>query len=265
MKTPFFLLFLALSAGAKNPDSQPHSNTSLCGPIPAVCYPGTQQGGMGIVYVELNQISNSSAIPAILEDFTCTDSTWLTPGMSYIFQVTTGQTYEETVKAWIDFNNDGDFQGSEIIYQDSAILYNHIGAVYIPPVVPNSFIPLRMRVGSDYAGGYFTGCTNMLYGQYEDYTIYFGAGVGIVENTNELSSVVAPNPFQTSARLVIDNVYYPVTLKIFNTKGVLVSEQLIRSEKDYLIKRNELPAGLYYYLLSVSFGDIVTKGNFVIN
>jgi len=260
----FFSSYWIITANATQPSGENESGL-LCGPIPAVCYPTTTTGGMGIHFVSLNQISNPSGIPAMLEDFTCTDSTWLTPGSNYTFTVNTGQTYEESVTAWIDFNNDGEFIPSEIVFRDSAIVYYHVGLISVAAIIVNTNIPLRMRVGSDYAGNTpLNGCNNAIYGQYEDYTIYFGSGTGINENENRSPVVVSPNPFNSSAILKIDSEFKNAVLKIYNRVGTLVMKSLI-NERYTMIKREGLPAGFYFYEIVGESHAQIGNGRFIIN
>jgi hypothetical protein len=245
----FFCLLVAPDLAAQPAIKGAAETSSSCGPIPAICYPITLNSsilGSGIHYVELNQISNSSTAGTGLEDFTCTDSTWLTPGQAYNFMVNTGMTYEETVRAWIDFNNDGNFDMSELIYSDSAIVYAHSGSVSFPANVLNSFIPLRMRVGSDITTSP-TGCNNLDYGQYEDYTIYFGPGSGLAEqNGNKFS--ISPNPLHTSALLTVSEPIHGASFKIYNAMGAAVHTIEIFNGQTQ-INRDGLSSGLYYIIV----------------
>ncbi|CAN5416416.1 hypothetical protein BH11BAC1_BH11BAC1_07400 [soil metagenome] len=260
-----FCTFALTSTKAELPDSQTNELTSLCGPIPAVCYPTTTQGGMGIFLVSFNQIYNPSSNPAMLEDFTCTDSTWLIPGLTYNFQATTGQTYEESLTAWIDFNNDGSFDPSEIVYLDSAVVYSHNGMIAIPSNVINTNTPLRMRVGSDYSGNpLLNGCNNALYGQYEDYTIYFGPGNGVNEKAKFNSITIAPNPFHTTAEITFDSSLENSELFIYNVMGCLVDQFSINSRSS-ILKRNGLPDGLYFYKIISEKAGLIAIGTFTTN
>jgi hypothetical protein len=242
-----------------------------CGPIPAVCYPYTTGGGLGIgiYFVGLNLISKASGLSAILEDYTCTDSTWLNIGVSYNFEVHTGPTYEETVTAWIDFSNDGSFDPSEIVYHDSAFVFMHQGLVTVPVGAVNSFTPIRMRVGSEYSGNTpLTSCNNALYGEYEDYTIYYGAGIGVNETSEQdRKTLITPNPFHTSALLQIPGLNADTqncTLDIYDCVGELVRSEVFKNQPTKIIYRNDLPAGLYFYELRTDSYKQVGNGKLVI-
>ncbi|MCX6274520.1 MAG: GEVED domain-containing protein [Bacteroidetes bacterium] len=269
-----FLLFHSAKTFALNSCVDTIRTASSCGPIPAVCYPTTISGGLGIgiYFVSLNQISNASSNPPMLEDFTCTDSTWLVPGIAYNFELHTGNVYEESATAWIDFSNDGDFDPSEIVYHDSALIYIHQGLITVPTNAIHTFTPIRMRIGSESSGNLLTGCNDAYYGQYEDYTIYYGMGIGI--NDPGIGSIIciSPNPFHSYARLQFSvpssgptkseaNIY---SLKIFNSVGVFVREEVIASESSYILNRNLLSQGLYFFELSSEHG-LHARGKFVID
>ena len=243
--------------------------TSLCGPIPAVCNPTTIAGGLGIgiFFVSLNQINNYSNSPPLLEDFTCSDSTWLVPGVAYPFEVHTGTVYEETLKAWIDFSNDGDFDSTELVYQDSALVYLHYGFITVPLNAVHTFTPIRMRIGSDYSGNFLNGCNDAYYGQYEDYTIYYGAGIGINTTVQNSPLAITPNPFHTTAHLEIGNEKSETgsfQLKIFNSLGALVRVEKIENVNTYVLHREALPVGLYYYSVLTNSQNRLAAGRFII-
>jgi len=229
------------------------SYSQPCIPVPAVCSPiGLNGGGIGITYVGLSQIQNSSSnSPGPLQDFTCTDSAYLDVNVPYLFQVTTGQTYEENVTAWIDFSNDGNFDPSEIVFHDSAVVFTHVGYITIPSGILNSFTPIRMRVGSDYSGGVLTGCNNAQYGGYEDYKIFYGLNIGIDEEENKMSAVVSPNPITESALLMFEGNglknLKDLQLKIYNSFGQLLSTQTIDGSLPVTISKEVIGAGIFFY------------------
>ena len=147
-------------------------------PVAAACTPGTKAYccSAGITNVTLNTI-NYSSLNAMegYKNFTCADSTVLTAGDWYNMNITTGILQTENVKAWIDYNNDGQFNNTnELILSDSA-LTNHSEIVYTS-LNPTLNTPLRMRVMSDgVANSINSSCDSLQTGQAEDYTVYFKA------------------------------------------------------------------------------------------
>jgi alpha-tubulin suppressor-like RCC1 family protein len=130
---------------------------------------GTSCCSYGIFNVTLNTINNnSSGYPIGYEDFTSV-RTFLQPGASYNFSVTTGYYYEY-VNAWIDWNNNGVFETSELImnnlYTGSTL---HTSTVTVPSSAVRTNL-LRMRVVSSYYSPP-PSCGTVDYGQAEDYTV----------------------------------------------------------------------------------------------
>jgi hypothetical protein len=102
----------------------------------------------------------------------------------YDYSVTMGFGYTQNVKAWIDLNNDGVFDPvSERFINDSAILTNAFGSFMIDSLSLPSGIygqPLRLRIMSDFSGNPPPApCSNLIYGDVEDYAIYLDKPVGI--------------------------------------------------------------------------------------
>jgi Zn-dependent metalloprotease len=150
--------------------------TNTNGPINAFCAPSSTNSGsngMGIFNFTFSTINNSTNGGSDgYQDYTCTNSATVTEGNSYSVNVTTGTGYNEDVRVWIDFDNDGQFNmTNELVFTSDNILVNHSGNIVIPTGGILS-TPLRMRVGSDYYNNNFTNsCQNVMYGQYEDYTV----------------------------------------------------------------------------------------------
>ena len=141
----------------------------ILAPRNASCTPSTNNYccGYGVTNVTLGNINNNSLVGAY-EDFSCTQRTTLTSGNAYTISVSTGNF--EDAWAWIDYNDDGSFQSSELIM--SSFSSTSHSTSFTVPTSANLNAPLRMRVGSQ-DNGYtaLTGCNNSFRGQYEDYSI----------------------------------------------------------------------------------------------
>jgi PKD repeat protein len=139
------------------------------------CIPSTIGSccGIGIKNVSFNAINKSSTDASEgYQDFSCNDSTVVSCGSLYSITITTGNNFNENVRAWIDFNNDGNFNSpNELVFTSNNQLVNHSGNVFIPgSPVTNSI--LRMRIGDDLSSlAPLDGCSNPVYGQYEDYAV----------------------------------------------------------------------------------------------
>ena len=151
--------------------------TISTGPLPVSCTPITTSYccGIGIYNVTFNTINNTTADGIEgYQDYSCASATDVIIDQSYTISIQTGTSWQENVRVWIDYNNDGFFDddpATELVFWSDSILTNHSGAVTISlsAVINTS---LRMRVGSDY----YTNptpqpCVDVIRGQFEDYTI----------------------------------------------------------------------------------------------
>ncbi|AZA79008.1 T9SS C-terminal target domain-containing protein [Chryseobacterium sp. G0186] len=92
--------------------------------------------------------------------------------------------YSQFVKAWIDYNNNGIFEASELIGASPGRV--SVGAspyviTFTPPVDAVKDTYLRMRIIADDSNN--TPCQNLSYGQVEDYAVRI---LGLTLNTNEV-------------------------------------------------------------------------------
>jgi hypothetical protein len=123
-------------------------------------------------------------------DLTCLQRANLVMGQTYTLSVTTGSVNQENVKAWIDFNNDGIFQTGELVLTGTSVaLGGTTNATITIPATAPTCVPLRLRVMSDFYGSAApTACTNVQYGQTEDYSVYItnpiSASIALSNGTN---------------------------------------------------------------------------------
>lgn len=157
---------------------------SVGSPVPAACLPQTTGYccNIGIWAVVFGSINKSTGVGDGYRDYTATDFTRVISGQTYPITVTTGTGYNESARAWIDYNNNGSFEPNEMILDSYNKYVTHTANVTIPAnAIYNT--PLRMRVASDYYGQPVPQpCINVYYGQFEDYKI-------VINNFINLSSV----------------------------------------------------------------------------
>lgn len=139
-------------------------------PIEAVCDPITSltSNSRGITSVTFNTINKSSeySLNESYQDFTCANQTTITAGNTYTLSFNTGLEFG---KAWIDYNNNGNFETQELIYQSQIELYEHTKNIIIQNTNYYS-TPLRLRIASSETE-LMDACTSPTLGQYEDYTV----------------------------------------------------------------------------------------------
>jgi PKD repeat protein len=127
---------------------------------------------MGILNVTLGSINNTTpGVQDGFQDYSCTLGATLTVGQNYTLSVRTNASVNETVRVWLDSNNDGTLNPmSELIFSSSA-LQSHSGTISLPATTVLG-TRLRLRVASDWVNSLVpTPCSTPQYSQTEDYAI----------------------------------------------------------------------------------------------
>lgn len=152
---------------------------TTAGCTPAITNP-TNTSDIGPRLVKLNDLYGATAGGynsdgnQVWLDKTCLQAAHLNLGASYTLSVTSN-FQPEKVAVYIDWNNNGTFEGSELVYSHAGSSFNEVHSTTI--TVPVSGVvtcaPLRMRVLSDRASSPMpTACGPLQYGQAEDYAVY---------------------------------------------------------------------------------------------
>ena len=148
---------------------------------PASCIPSTlftYSWNVGVLDVEFNGLHNTTdGTVDGYQDYSSL-SALVQPGHSYPLSVQTGNNWNEYVKAWIDFNDNGAFDASELVLDDINN-YNlstwHTAMVNIPSTcVQNKALRMRIGSSSNFDGPLLNACSNVSNGQFEDYTVIVG-------------------------------------------------------------------------------------------
>ncbi|PZF72284.1 GEVED domain-containing protein [Taibaiella soli] len=123
----------------------------------------------------------------VFYDRTCSQRANLMVGVNYTITVQTNQYNNENCVAYIDYNNDGQFTSNEMILTSSNAK-THTASFTVPASAPTC-TPLRMRVVSD-LGTTPGPCTQLAYGQAEDYTVY----IRPAHSTSTVTVTASANP-----------------------------------------------------------------------
>ncbi|MBK7853281.1 MAG: PKD domain-containing protein [Bacteroidetes bacterium] len=239
----------------------------ITGPVANTCYPATTNYccGVGLVNVTLAHINNNTndGIDGY-QDYTCTDTTTLLTNNQYWFTATTGIIYVETVKAWIDWNNDGSFDpATEQVFGDSAVLTNHAGFISVPGTATLGQ-PLRFRVASDYSGNASpTPCLALDKGQVEDYSIFLTFDNKVPTLASTVGFNVYPNPFNRSTKIEYKlNSSAKVSVEVFNVMGEKVqsySQNELQSAGKHSYSFETASNGVYFVKLTIDGASVVEK------
>lgn len=154
--------------------------TTACTPT-SMTNPGNFN--IGVTSVKFGNINNYSAnykqaSNNFYENFTgnyCSgiSKTTIPSNTATVLTVTPGTSNPHIIKAYIDYNNDGQFnETTELVLNQSAISSGSAAtASVIPPAGAVTNTPLRMRVIGEFNGTAVTACYTPKYGQVEDYSV----------------------------------------------------------------------------------------------
>ncbi|GEN72922.1 hypothetical protein CLA01_29940 [Chryseobacterium lathyri] len=154
--------------------------TTACTPT-SMTNPGNFN--IGVTSVKFGNINNYSAnykqaSNNFYENFTenyCSgiSKTTIPSNTATVLTVTPGTSNPHIIKAYIDYNNDGQFnETTELVLNQSAISSGSVAtASVIPPAGAVTNTPLRMRVIGEFNGTAVTACYTPKYGQVEDYSV----------------------------------------------------------------------------------------------
>ena len=171
--------------------------------------------------------------------------------------------YNEHWKVWIDYNQDGDFADAG---EEVAALGPVLGRTSF------SFVPqeglsgtTRLRIAMRY-GASPSLCTNLSYGEAEDYTIEWISGDNGNDETSglratstgntmedQMSLQVYPNPTHGIAQLrVWSPTLSQAEILVLNQEGRMMQQKPIRLEKghnEWIFDTGNLPPGLYQIMV----------------
>lgn len=153
--------------------SHPITINGINGPIAPFCKPQTIDDccGLGIYNVTLNSINKSSDGGSDgYMDYSCNEITYLNTETPYLLKVTTSSDQVEEISAWIDYDNNGQFSFSEMLFYVNDITGLYQKLITIPDGIIQD-TPLRLRIISDFSFDPINSCNNLYYGQCEDYSI----------------------------------------------------------------------------------------------
>ncbi|KFF24174.1 GEVED domain-containing protein [Chryseobacterium vrystaatense] len=219
------------------------NNTSV---LTAACTPTSMTNpgnyNIGVTSVKFADINNYSsnykqASNNFYENFTgnyCSgvSKTSIPANIATTLTVAPGTSNPHIIKAYIDYNNDGQFnETTELVLNQSGISNGSVATASVtPPANAVSNTALRMRVIGEFNGTAVTACSTPKYGQVEDYSV-------IITRQNLLS--VENTAKVNTAEIIKDenSVYIKSDLKISSLHIYDASGRLLTGRTD--IKSSE--------------------------
>jgi PKD repeat protein len=134
---------------------------------------------MGIYRVQLAGWDTTTAgVTDGYRDYSCTSGPTLQRNATYSLQVNTNTAADENVRAWIDFNNDGQLDATEQVLVSNAAR-QHTASFTVPATAVTGQ-PLRLRLAADYLTAPLpTACSTPQYSQTEDYRVLVSAAAPV--------------------------------------------------------------------------------------
>jgi chitodextrinase len=247
--TTYSFYVIALdAAGNSSAQSNIVNVTTLDNTLTYCASQGNNSNDEWIQRVQLGSINNNSGNNGGYADFTSI-STNLAKGSSNTIVITpawSGTRYREAYRVWIDYNQDGSFDGpGELVFNRSRTTSTSIsGSFTVPTSALNG--ATRMRVSMKYNASP-TSCETFAFGEVEDYTVFIinSSKGDIVDNeaqpNHQGNLVLFPNPVTHSELNIKLTGWEADEIKVYNTLGQLVIKQLFSNT----INVGDLEAGVY--------------------
>lgn len=228
-----------------------------CGPcadLPfCASFGGTQDEW--IERIQINTLDNQSGDNGGYGDYTMntTMTTALDQNQTYELTLTPGFdgfAYSELFVVWMDYNANGTFESSEIIYSSSQGSDQAVSGTFTTPSGLDAG-SVRMRVSMKYAG-FFGGadlptpCEEMEFGEVEDYCIEITDTVIQVDEQSQMDWKVYPNPARNVLNLSLP--YGEHLIELLDLSGRMVMQENLRGQSTLDV--SALPAGSYVLKLT---------------
>ncbi|HBV14844.1 reprolysin-like metallopeptidase [Chryseobacterium carnipullorum] len=171
----------------------------------------------------------------------------------------TAGTYNEGVTAWIDFNRDGNFSDSEIVYTSAPSAITPVSGTFsVPANAYSGTSNTTMRVVLSYEDQPTSGCSNFQYGEIEDYAVKIlpqALGTSDVVKDND-GVQIYPNPAYDV--LNVTNISSKAQFSIFNMAGQAVMNGAVVNQK---IPVSKLTPGVF--VITIEDKGNVSKLKFI--
>ncbi len=227
-------------------NSQPKSNSCIAN----VLTPLSTSSIYNVSFSTINNPSTHAVGEGGLVDFTCKRA-MVELSRSYPITITTNTSGSVFTRVYIDYNNNGNFEIGEEVFKTDATIKTHTGNIIIPNNATIN-VPLRMRIRTGRTSGNTPDdpCSDIKFGQIEDYSVFISPFSGIHQTTFN-SLTMYPNPAKNILYFNNENIEkYEVS--IVNILGDEILKKNISESKESILIEN-FSKGIY--LVKISKGD----------
>ena len=215
---------------------------------------GNMAYATAVTLVDFNEIFNPTGKTNPYTDYSDDFSTTVDTGSSHDLSVNvnTDGNYTVYAKAWIDWNQDLDFDDPNEEYD--------LGSAANTPDGPTSLSPLNLTVPQDALAGittmrvsgkynsYPTSCETGFDGEVEDYGKVVTPTLGIIENTFDAEPIVYPNPTDGNFSIDMRTKYETLNVIVKDINGRIIQSNTF-SETQLLNMNIEDSTGVYFVII----------------
>ncbi len=256
-----------------NPSSTKTFSTTGCGTcvdLPYCANNATDGTDEWIEAFVVDTYTNTSGNDGGFGDFTGVSSIPLEVNGTYNFTVDVewgGTLYDEYTRIWLDLNQDGTFQASELVYdQGTADQLDVTGTITVPASA--TLGSTRLRIQMAYQGSGQTTlpseCGGFTWGEVEDYCVTLAAeGSASINELNKGNVIAYPNPTSGTVNFRITNLNAS-TIEIVDVVGKVISTATVSGELT-TVNLNNFKQGSYFYRLKDSIGTVLITEKLILS
>lgn len=215
-----------------------------------------------IEQVQIGTIDHQSGNDNGYADFTAEQGTTLLTGQTYPIVLVPGYSgfsYGERFSIYIDVDEDGSFETTEVFYQATSNATGPLSADLVIPVgTPQG--QFRMRVVMRYDAPAVDGCTSFSEGETEDYCVTIELNTGVNDGQRQQATIF-PNPADEQLTLLWPQAQGE-RLQVLDAAGRVVLQHRLTGERT-LLSTVALAPGLYVYRI-LHQGLEQAQGRFVV-
>lgn len=170
----------------------------------------------------------------------------------------TGNTYDEGVAVWIDFNRNGEFDINERVLTSSPNTTSPVSGKFSVPadafvsMTDYKYVVMRVAMSRD---GIPVNCTNFKNGEVEDYTVRISKK-GVSNPIDQTDIMIYPNPVSTV--LFVKNISKKAKYKIYNAAGQVIADGVLLNNQ---INVSRLINGVY--VIDIEDNDKTAQKKFI--
>jgi photosystem II stability/assembly factor-like uncharacterized protein len=157
---------------------------------------------------------------------------------------------KDSVSAWIDYNNNRDFEPNERIVFSSLNSQHTATANFTVPANALVGTNVRMRVKSTYGNSAPSPCGEEA-GEVEDYSVLIQSNASISDNGIAFS--IAPNPSSGSFKIQLNPDVQLQSVLVYDLNGRIVFEKSTEGNQTEI--KTDLASGIYFLTIQTSQGS----------